>query len=162
MPVGDPVPESSAGSGAGGSPVRYESVSKQYPGSDAFAVHDLSLEIPAGEICVLVGPSGCGKTTAMRMANRTVEMTTDALLGASDKYTILEDDKGVLPAGNVVFLTKGATIDKAGPDYAATIEKVQSGLTVEVMQELDARVDIDKQLPDEVASEYLKEAGYTD
>jgi glycine betaine/choline ABC-type transport system substrate-binding protein len=30
------------------------------------------------------------------------------------------------------------------------------------MQELDARVDIDKQLPDEVASEYLKEAGYTD
>ncbi len=82
MPVGDPDPESSAGSGAGGSPVRYESVSKQYPGSDAFAVHDLSLEIPAGEICVLVGPSGCGKTTAMRMANRTVEMTSgDILIG---------------------------------------------------------------------------------
>jgi osmoprotectant transport system substrate-binding protein len=95
-------------------------------------------------------------------ADLSIVFTTDALLGASDKYTILEDDKGVLPAGNVVFLTKGATIDKAGPDYAATIEKVQSGLTVEVMQELDARVDIDKQLPDEVASEYLKEAGYTD
>jgi osmoprotectant transport system ATP-binding protein len=82
VPVGDPDPESSAGSGAGGSPVRYENVSKQYPGSDAFAVHDLSLEIPAGEICVLVGPSGCGKTTAMRMANRTVEMTSgDILIG---------------------------------------------------------------------------------
>jgi osmoprotectant transport system ATP-binding protein len=36
----------------------------------------LSLEVPAGEICVLVGPSGCGKTTAMRMANRTVEITS--------------------------------------------------------------------------------------
>ena len=36
---------------------------------------DLSLEVQAGEICVLVGPSGCGKTTAMRMVNRTVEIT---------------------------------------------------------------------------------------
>ena len=32
--------------------------------------------MPAGEICVLVGPSGCGKTTAMRMVNRTVEITS--------------------------------------------------------------------------------------
>ena len=39
------------------------------------AVDDLSLEVQAGEICVLVGPSGCGKTTAMRMVNRTVEIT---------------------------------------------------------------------------------------
>ncbi len=42
----------------------------------------LTLEVPAGEICVLVGPSGCGKTTAMRMVNRTVEMTAgDILVG---------------------------------------------------------------------------------
>jgi osmoprotectant transport system ATP-binding protein len=50
-------------------------VTKIYPGQDAPAVNDLDLEIPAGEICVLVGPSGCGKTTAMRMVNRTVEIT---------------------------------------------------------------------------------------
>jgi osmoprotectant transport system ATP-binding protein len=54
--------------------VRYEHVTKRYPGSDSPAVEDLSLEVPAGDICVLVGPSGCGKTTAMRMANRMVEM----------------------------------------------------------------------------------------
>jgi osmoprotectant transport system substrate-binding protein len=93
-------------------------------------------------------------------ADLSIVFTTDAQLGASDEYTILEDDQGVLPAGNVVFLTKQETIDKAGPDYAETIEKVQSGLTVDVMQELDARVDIDKQQPDQVASDYLKEAGY--
>jgi len=57
-------------------------VTKRYPGSDAAAVEDLSLEVPAGEICVIVGPSGCGKTTAMRMANRTVEMSDgDILIG---------------------------------------------------------------------------------
>ena len=33
------------------------------------------LEVPAGEICVLVGPSGCGKTTAMRMVNRMIDIT---------------------------------------------------------------------------------------
>jgi osmoprotectant transport system substrate-binding protein len=95
-------------------------------------------------------------------ADLSIVFTTDAELGASDEYTILEDDQGVLPAGNVVFLTKQETIDEAGPDYAATIEKVQSGLTVEVMQELDARVDIDKQQPAEVAADYLREAGYTE
>ena len=51
-------------------------VTKRYRGADSDAVSDLSLEVPAGEICVLVGPSGCGKTTAMRMVNRTVEITS--------------------------------------------------------------------------------------
>ena len=62
--------------------VRYEHVTKRYPGTDSAAVEDLSLEVPAGEICVIVGPSGCGKTTAMRMANRMVEITEgDILIG---------------------------------------------------------------------------------
>lgn len=56
-------------------PVRYDHVTKRYPGQSAPAIEDLDLEVPAGEICVLVGPSGCGKTTAMRMVNRTVEIT---------------------------------------------------------------------------------------
>jgi osmoprotectant transport system ATP-binding protein len=67
---------------SGASSVRYEEATKQYPGASEPAVERLTLEIPAGEICVLVGPSGCGKTTAMRMVNRTVEITSgDVLLG---------------------------------------------------------------------------------
>jgi osmoprotectant transport system ATP-binding protein len=62
-------------SNTGASPVRYASATKRYPGSVKAAVEELTLEVPAGEICVLVGPSGCGKTTAMRMVNRTVEIT---------------------------------------------------------------------------------------
>jgi osmoprotectant transport system ATP-binding protein len=47
-------------------------------------VDGLSLEVPAGEICVLVGPSGCGKTTAMRMVNRMIDITSgDILLDGS-------------------------------------------------------------------------------
>jgi osmoprotectant transport system ATP-binding protein len=63
-------------------PLEFRDVTKRYPGSVAPAVDGLSLEVPAGEICVLVGPSGCGKTTAMRMVNRMIDMTSgDILLG---------------------------------------------------------------------------------
>jgi len=63
-------------------PLEFREVTKRYPGASKPAVDKLSLEVPAGEICVLVGPSGCGKTTAMRMVNRMNEITSgDILLG---------------------------------------------------------------------------------
>ncbi len=64
--------------------VSYQHVTKRYSGQDEPAIHDLSLEVEAGEICVLVGPSGSGKTTALRMVNRTVEITEgDILIGGT-------------------------------------------------------------------------------
>src|SRR6266508_3432945 len=51
----------------------FDKVTKRYPGRNEAAVNELSLTIPAGEICVLVGPSGTGKTTAMKMVNRLIE-----------------------------------------------------------------------------------------
>jgi osmoprotectant transport system ATP-binding protein len=77
---GDEVTE--RGSNSGASAVRYAGATKRYPGSAKAAVDELTLEVPAGEICVLVGPSGCGKTTAMRMVNRMVEPSAgDILIG---------------------------------------------------------------------------------
>jgi osmoprotectant transport system ATP-binding protein len=74
--VGDQSTQSSA------EPLEFREATKRYPGSSTPAVDRLSLEIPAGEICVLVGPSGCGKTTAMRMVNRMIDITSgDILLG---------------------------------------------------------------------------------
>jgi osmoprotectant transport system ATP-binding protein len=55
-------------------------VAKRYPGSATAAIEDLSLTVPAGEICVLVGPSGCGKTTAMRLINRMIDPTSGDIL----------------------------------------------------------------------------------
>ena len=60
---------------ATGAVVAFEHVTKRYPGAAAPAVDDLTLTVPAGEICVLVGPSGCGKTTTMKMVNRLIEPT---------------------------------------------------------------------------------------
>ena len=78
--------------GSAGAVVALEHLSKRFgpPGTPA-AVEDLSLTIPAGEICVLVGPSGCGKTTTMKMINRLVEPT-------SGRVTIDGEDVMALPA----------------------------------------------------------------
>src|ERR687897_2987893 len=60
--------------------LEFRRATKRYPGQREPAVKELSLTVPAGEICVLVGPSGCGKTTAMRMVNRMIEPTGGDIL----------------------------------------------------------------------------------
>jgi putrescine transport system ATP-binding protein len=45
--------------------VRLDRVTKRF--GDVSAVHDVSLDIAAGEFFALLGPSGCGKTTLMRL-----------------------------------------------------------------------------------------------
>src|SRR5258707_1928515 len=58
--------------------VEFRHVSKQF--GPQGAVVDLSLTVPAGNICVLVGPSGCGKTTTLKMVNRLIEPTSGQVL----------------------------------------------------------------------------------
>jgi osmoprotectant transport system ATP-binding protein len=60
--------------------LEFRRATKVYPGQSQPAVEELSLTVPAGEICVLVGPSGCGKTTAMRMVNRMIDITDGDIL----------------------------------------------------------------------------------
>src|SRR5690606_28640576 len=59
--------------------IELDAVTKVFPGTDAPAVDQLSLQIPAGELVVLVGPSGCGKTTTLKMINRIVEPTSGTI-----------------------------------------------------------------------------------
>ena len=54
--------------------IKFDGVTKRYA-DGTVAVDDLSLEIPTGQITVLVGPSGCGKTTSLRMINRMIDPT---------------------------------------------------------------------------------------
>ncbi|HWO83322.1 MAG TPA: glycine betaine ABC transporter substrate-binding protein [Solirubrobacterales bacterium] len=94
-------------------------------------------------------------------ADLSILFTTDPQLSAeSDKFVILEDDKEVFPAGNVIFVTAKKVAEEAGPDYEKTILQVQEGLDLEVVQELDARVELEKETPKEAAKAYLESAGY--
>ena len=58
--------------------IRLSGVGKTY-GDGTVAVHELDLEIAAGELVVLVGPSGCGKSTTLKMINRLIEPTTGTI-----------------------------------------------------------------------------------
>ncbi|HET8566748.1 MAG TPA: glycine betaine ABC transporter substrate-binding protein [Solirubrobacterales bacterium] len=94
-------------------------------------------------------------------ADLSILFTTDPQLSAeSDKFVILEDDKHVFPAGNVIFVTRKSVAEEAGPDYEKTILQVQEGLDLKVVQELDARVELEKETPKAAATAYLESAGY--
>ncbi len=65
---------------ATGAVVALDRVTKRYgPEGTPPAVTELTLTVPAGEVCVLVGPSGCGKTTTMKMINRLVDPTAGTI-----------------------------------------------------------------------------------
>jgi glycine betaine/choline ABC-type transport system substrate-binding protein/ABC-type proline/glycine betaine transport system permease subunit len=85
--------------------------------------------------------------------------TTDGQIKA-DNLVLLKDDKQLFPPYNATLLAKTSVADAAGPDFAKTVNLVTTGLTLPVMQELNSRVDLDKEKPAAVATEYLKEAGY--
>jgi len=103
------------------------------------------------------------KVLENNQADLSILFTTDPQLSAEkEKFVILEDDKKVFPAGNVLFVTRQSVAEEAGPDYEKTITEVQQGLTLEVMQELDARVELEKQTPKEAAAAYLEAAGYVE
>ncbi|MER7402289.1 betaine/proline/choline family ABC transporter ATP-binding protein [Streptomyces sp. NPDC000070] len=58
-----------------GASIELENLTKRYPGGAQPAVDNVSMEIKAGEVVVLVGPSGCGKSTTLKMINRLIEPT---------------------------------------------------------------------------------------
>jgi osmoprotectant transport system substrate-binding protein len=95
-------------------------------------------------------------------ADLSILFTTDPQLSAEkDKFVTLEDDKHVFPPGNPIFVTDQSVVKKAGPDYERTIVEVQKGLTLKVIQELNARVELEKESAAKAAAAYLEEAGYT-
>jgi osmoprotectant transport system ATP-binding protein len=59
--------------------IRLSHVSKSHDGGRTFSVCDVSLDVPAGQLLVLLGGSGCGKTTTLKMINRLTEPTAGTI-----------------------------------------------------------------------------------
>nr|MBA3860496.1 hypothetical protein [Solirubrobacterales bacterium] len=85
--------------------------------------------------------------------------TTDGNL-ATGQYTALDDDKNLFPPYNVTLSVRDEIAEAMGPEGAEVVEQVQAPLTEEVMQELNSRVAVDKQEPEQVAADYLTQFGF--
>jgi osmoprotectant transport system substrate-binding protein len=107
---------------------------------------------------VPVSPDQRHEVLTSGRADVSIVFTTDPQIKRNNEV-LLEDDKGMFPPYNPTLLMKKETADAAGPDLAKTIDLLQTQLTDDAMQELDARVDLDKKEPAEVAKEYLSETG---
>jgi glycine betaine/choline ABC-type transport system substrate-binding protein len=106
-----------------------------------------------------VDPSLRYSVLEKKRADVGIVFTTDGQL-AQGKVKLIEDDQHMFPPYNVTLVFKADKLSALGPDVRDVIDLVQTGLTTEAMQELNSRVDIDKQTPAAVAKAYLTESGY--
>ncbi|MEH1055817.1 ATP-binding cassette domain-containing protein [Micromonospora sp. CPCC 206171] len=86
-----PGPSGAAGHSAAAS-ITLDGIRKRYPDGTE-AVRELSLEVKAGELVVLIGPSGCGKSTVLRMVNRLIEPTGGRILLGDEDITRVDPVK---------------------------------------------------------------------
>ncbi|MBJ7470924.1 MAG: hypothetical protein JHD16_06455 [Solirubrobacteraceae bacterium] len=92
-------------------------------------------------------------------ADVSIVFTTDPQI-AREGFVLLEDDKKMFPPYNSTLLVRQDVLEKAGPDFEKTIALVNSKLDNEVIQELNAKKDLDKQSAADAATSYLTEFGF--
>ncbi|MEP6665698.1 MAG: ABC transporter substrate-binding protein [Nocardioidaceae bacterium] len=83
--------------------------------------------------------------------------TTDGSL-ADQGFVILEDDKGIQPAQNLIPAVN-ADFLKAHPDIADVLNSLSSTLTTDDLATMNSKVDLERQKPEDVAKDYLTEKG---
>jgi phosphate transport system ATP-binding protein len=67
------------------------------------ALKDINVDIPDGQITVIIGPSGCGKSTLLRCCNRLIDMVE----GAQVSGEVLIDGANILdPTVDIISLRK--------------------------------------------------------
>jgi osmoprotectant transport system ATP-binding protein len=72
--------------------IRLENLTKRFSRQHEAAVDNLTMDIPEGEIVILVGPSGCGKTTTMKLINRLIEPTSGSIFLDGEDVTRVNAD----------------------------------------------------------------------
>lgn len=84
--------------------------------------------------------------------------TTDPHIRRSGEV-LLADDRRAFPAAGPVVLVRKALERRGGQALLSAVDKADSGLTEEVVQELNARVEFDDEPPVRVARDYLRATG---
>ena len=86
-----------------------------------------------------------------------VGFLTDGQL-TSDALTVMEDEKNIWPFYNPAPVVRSDTL-KENPKMEGILNEVTATLDVETMRELNGRVDLEQEDPEDVAREHLQEEG---
>ncbi len=114
--------------------ITFEQVCFRYPGTDRFALRDITLDVEAGETIALVGPSGSGKTTLCNLAARFYDPTDGHVLldGHDLKGIEVESYRQLIGVVDQdVFLFDGTVADNIGyGDRNASDEQIRHAATI--------------------------------
>jgi len=83
--------------------------------------------------------------------------TTDGSL-SDQGLVILEDDKGIQPAQNLTPAVNTKFLD-ANPDISDIFNKLSAALTTDDLAAMNAKVDLERQKPEDVATQFLQDKG---
>jgi len=83
--------------------------------------------------------------------------TTDGTLD-SQGLVVLEDDKQIQPAQNLVPAVSSEWLAD-NPDVEGVLNDLMAALTTEKLTELNGRIAVDREKPEDVAADFLAEAG---
>lgn len=86
-----------------------------------------------------------------------VGFTTDGQL-ASDELVVMEDPKNIWPFYYPAPVVRSDVLEQ-NPKMEKVLNSVSETLDAETMRKLNAQVDIEREDPEDVAAEYLKEKG---
>lgn len=76
---------------------------------------------------------------------------------ADEGWIVLEDDKTMLAADNVLPVASKELVDEYGDDLESLLNKISAELTTEDLIEMNKAFDIDKEDPEDIAADWLSE-----
>lgn len=77
-------------------------------------------------------------------------------------FVALEGTDEIIAPENVIPVVSGEVADAYGPDFAALINSISAEITTEVLLDLNGRVELDAENPEDVATAWLQENGFID
>ena len=148
--------------------ISIRNVTKVYDpgGANVMAVDDCSLEIAAGEVCMIVGPSGCGKTTLLNaiagfhsITEGQIDLDGEMLCGPGKQLATQGADRVVVFQNGALFPWKTLADNVAyGPVVQGLMSKAdarEKAMTMLAEAGLDGVAD---KFPGEVSSGMARRA----
>ncbi|HEX6335806.1 MAG TPA: ABC transporter ATP-binding protein [Jiangellaceae bacterium] len=136
--------------------IHLDELTKVFPGQSTPAVDALTMDVPEGEIVILVGPSGCGKTTTMKLINRLIEPTSGRIVIDDEDVTTVDPDRLRRKIGYVIQQI-GLFPHMTIAENIATVPKMLGWSKTRVAERVDELLELVGLNPGTFAHRYPKE-----